>query len=393
MTEVNGYGVGEDAVVSWCCIRVRTLIDMVLRLVLTFSLAFPVPFLLSSRYDIDPQSVGRLEVGTETLVDKSKSSKTVLMSLFPHNTDMEGATVVNACYGGTSALLNAFYWCESSGWDGRYAIVVAADIAAYARGPARPTSGVGAVAFLVGRDAPLAFAPHLRATHAAHVWDFFKPDHTVEYPTVNGQLSQVCYFQALEDCYGRFAQKMERELSTNDGKQQLSEQNDEAASDAFDATFPDYWVFHSPYNKLVQKSYARLFLLDARRRYQQKLAQRRQTGSGIDDEKKDEDLLLALGKGPLRDWLAKPIEETYADKALEKALKGVSGKDYQMRLADANAASVVVGNTYAASVFLGLASLVDRAGRREENGLTHGKRISLFSYGSGAMATMYCLNV
>ena len=120
------------------------------------------------------------------MVDKSKSTKTVLMSLFPGITDMEGATVVNACYGGTSALLNAFYWVESSGWDGRYAIVVAADIAAYDKGPARPTCGAGAVAVLVGRDAPLAFNPKEKASHAAHVWDFFKPDHTVEYPTVDG---------------------------------------------------------------------------------------------------------------------------------------------------------------------------------------------------------------
>lgn len=138
--------------------------------------------------------MGRLEVGTETLVDKSKSTKTVLMDLFPGNTDVEGATVVNACYGGTAALLNAFLWVESDGWDGRYAIVVAADIAAYAKGPARPTCGAGAVAVLVGRDAPLVFNPKERATHAAHVWDFFKPDHTVEYPTVDGEFAFLVYF-------------------------------------------------------------------------------------------------------------------------------------------------------------------------------------------------------
>ena len=326
-------------------------------------------------------SVGRLEVGTETLVDKSKSTKTVLMQLFPNNSDMEGATVVNACYGGTSALLNAFYWCESSGWDGRYAIVVAADIAAYARGPARPTSGAGAVAFLIGRDAPLCFLPQSRATHAAHVWDFFKPDHTVEYPTVNGQLSQVCYFQALEDCYERFTQKMN---AIQTGKKE------EEAEARFNATVPDYWVFHSPYNKLVQKSYARLFLLDARRIYQDKFEQcRKQQEGDTDDEKKDEDALL---DGPLREWLVKPLEETHSDKVLEKVLKGLSAQDCKQRLGDANAASIVVGNTYAASIFLGLASLVDRAGRRDD-GLTPGKTISLFSYGSGALATMYCLQV
>jgi len=38
---------------------------------------------------------------------------------------------------------------------GRYAVAVAADIAVYATGNARPTGGAGAVAMLVGPNAPL----------------------------------------------------------------------------------------------------------------------------------------------------------------------------------------------------------------------------------------------
>lgn len=34
---------------------------------------------LLEKYNISPHNVGRLEVGTETLLDKSKSLKTVLM--------------------------------------------------------------------------------------------------------------------------------------------------------------------------------------------------------------------------------------------------------------------------------------------------------------------------
>jgi len=322
-----------------------------------------------------------LEVGTETLVDKSKSTKTVLMDLFPGNTDMEGATVVNACYGGTAALLNAFLWCESSGWDGRYAIVVAADIAAYARGPARPTCGCGAVAVLVGRDAPLSFDPQHRATHAAHVWDFFKPDHTVEYPVVDGALSQVCYYQALEDVYRRFVAKMEQQQQQRGGA-------------SFDCETPDYWVFHAPYNKLVQKSYARLFLCDARRRYaaehaaagEEKKQEPTTNGNSNDDgtsNSKTDELDV--------EFLTKPVEETYADRALEGALKKRSAAAFEARLSDANHASKLVGNTYTASVFLGLASLIDRVGGRGE--LTPGKSVVLFSYGSGALATMYRLQM
>lgn len=47
---------------------------------------------LLKKYNVDPKSIGRLEVGTETVVDKSKSTKTVLMDLFKDsgNTDIEG---------------------------------------------------------------------------------------------------------------------------------------------------------------------------------------------------------------------------------------------------------------------------------------------------------------
>ncbi len=355
------------------------------------SLALTVVHNLLEKYDIDPNDVGRLEVGTETLIDKSKSTKTVLMSLFPHNHDIEGVTTINACYGGTAALLNTFAWVESDGWDGRYGIVVAADIAAYAKGPARPTSGAGAVAVLVGRDAPLAFDPRERVTHAAHVWDFFKPDHNVEYPTVDGALSQVCYYQALEDCWCRFAEKVEKIGGLEDCWCRFAEKVEKIGGGEgggqgldFNAESPDYFVFHAPYNKLVQKSYARLYLLDARRKYE-KMNQSRSTKEEEIKTKEDTE------NDPLKEWVSKPIEETYSDKLLEKELKKLSSKSFETRLSDANAASKLIGNTYAASVFMGLASLMDKIGRDEENAI--GKKAVVFSYGSGSMASMYSLRM
>jgi hydroxymethylglutaryl-CoA synthase len=335
------------------------------------SLCLTVVHALLEKYRIDPSLVGRLEVGTETLVDKSKSTKTVLMSLFGDNTDIEGATVVNACYGGTAALLNAFHWCESSGWDGRYAVVVAADIATYARGPARPTSGAGAVAVLVGRNAPLAYRPKERATHAAHVWDFFKPDPGVEYPTVDGALSQVCYYRALEDVYERFLAKLPGEP---DQKKTVE-------------TAADYYCFHAPYNKLVQKSFARLYLMDARRQ----LSTNGKTGGDNGDAREEKKL-----DHPLQEWVEKEISETYNDKVLEKAVQKVSAESFKKKCGDANYASTQIGNTYTASVFFGLASLIDRLGGGGGGGtdtLVEGTTIGMFSYGSGALATMYRLHV
>jgi hydroxymethylglutaryl-CoA synthase len=113
-------------------------------------------------------------VATETILDHSKSIKTVIMQLFAEsgNSDVEGAQTeppvlpccpavrcalcscsyaaapirvgidcMNACYAGTNALFNSAAWVESSAWDGRLAMVVCADIAEYAEGPARPTGG------------------------------------------------------------------------------------------------------------------------------------------------------------------------------------------------------------------------------------------------------------
>ena len=112
---------------------------------------------LLENYNIAPESIGRLEVGTETIIDKSKSVKSVLMSLFQEsgNTSIEGIDTTNACYGGTNALFNSLQWIESSAWDGRYALVIAGDIAVYAKGPARPTGGAGVIAMLLGKDAPI----------------------------------------------------------------------------------------------------------------------------------------------------------------------------------------------------------------------------------------------
>lgn len=110
-----------------------------------------------SKYNIDPRSIGRLEVGTETLIDKSKATKTLLMDLFgpAGNHDVEGIDNKNACYGSTAALFNCINWIQSESWDGRNAILMCGDIAIYAEGAARPAGGMGACAMLIGPDAPL----------------------------------------------------------------------------------------------------------------------------------------------------------------------------------------------------------------------------------------------
>ena len=65
---------------------------------------------LLEKYNIKKEDVGRLEVGTETLLDKSKAIKTSLMELFQGCHDIEGVQSTNACYGATAAIFNTIDW-------------------------------------------------------------------------------------------------------------------------------------------------------------------------------------------------------------------------------------------------------------------------------------------
>jgi hypothetical protein len=138
-----------------------------------------------------------------------------------------------------------------------------------------------------------------------------------------------------------------------------------------------------------------MHFVDARRKYAREKAIRGEQPEEKKDDNnpQDKSTTNALEEyGPFTEVdLTRPIEETYTDRALEGTLKNISKSSYAKRLTDANAASRIVGNTYTASVFLGLASLVDQAGGRGE--LMPGKTVGVFSYGSGAIATMYRLHV
>ena len=127
------------------------------------------------------------------------------MQLFENsgNTDVEGIDTTNACFGGTAALFNAVNWVESSSWDGRLAVVIIADIAVYAAGNARCTGGGGAIALVIGPNAPLVLDRGLKTTHMTHVYDFYKPNMSSEYPVIDGLLSLKCYLSALDICYKR----------------------------------------------------------------------------------------------------------------------------------------------------------------------------------------------
>ncbi|THH17363.1 hypothetical protein EW146_g3433 [Bondarzewia mesenterica] len=348
------------------------------------SMALTVVSSLMKRYNIDPKSIGRLEVGTETIIDKSKSVKTVLMDLFAAsgNHDIEGLDSKNACYGSTNALFNAVNWVESRSWDGRNAIVFAGDIAVYAEGGARPVGGAGACAILVGPNAPLVFEPSVRlmrqpvaihGTYMANTYDFYKPDLSSEYPTVDGPLSVSTYIRAMDGAYSAFRAKVAsatKALASAHGNGHAPEENGSGKpvdpKSVFTLQDIDYTVYHSPYGKQVQKGHARLLYNDY-----------------LSAPHKTQFTTVPAELAEL------PYERSISDKTVEKTFMALSKADYAARVAPSMRCAARCGNMYTASLYGGLASLLASI----EPAAIHGKRVSMYAFGSGCASSFFTLRV
>lgn len=92
MSEFSGTGEDEDPV----------------------SIALTVTSRLMFEYNVKFHEVGMLYVGSESLIDRSKSIKSNLMMLWNEHScsDVGGVDTYNACYGGTAAMLNCMNWTQ-----------------------------------------------------------------------------------------------------------------------------------------------------------------------------------------------------------------------------------------------------------------------------------------
>ena len=278
------------------------------------------------------------------------------------NTNIEGVDTVNACYGGTNALFNAVNWVESSAWDGRDAIVCTGDIALYKKGNARPTGGAGCIAMLIGPDAPLAIEPGKRGTYMQHAYDFYKPDLTSEYPVVDGHFSVTCYTEAVDACYQAYNTR-EVSLQKNGVVNGIHNATEDVATplDRF-----DHVLFHSPNCKLVTKSYARMLYNDYRGNPNNPAFE------SVPKEMRDISYQTSLN-----------------DKTVEKTFMGLSKKQFQTRVHPGIQVPTMCGNMYCASVYGSLVSLLSNVSADK----LKGKRIGVFSYGSGLASSFFSMKV
>jgi hydroxymethylglutaryl-CoA synthase len=172
---------------------------------------------LIRQYDIDPQAVGFLGLGTESSTDNAVGAVIVrglvdrglsALGLPTLSRNCEVPEFKHACLGGVYALKAAVRYvaCEA---EQRAAIVVCADVAEYERGSTgEQTQGAGAVAMLVTQT-PSLFTIDLRHAGSASAYrgpDFRKPFarhfheafasgslRLTDFPVFSGKYSTYCY--------------------------------------------------------------------------------------------------------------------------------------------------------------------------------------------------------
>ncbi|KAH1248949.1 Hydroxymethylglutaryl-CoA synthase [Glycine max] len=183
----------------------------------------------------------------------------------------------------------------------------------------------------------------------AHAYDFYKPNLASEYPVVDGKLSQTCYLMALDSCYNHLSHKYD-----------IQEGMQFSISDA------EYFVFHSPYDKVFYD-----FLKNP---------------SFVDEAAKEKlkpfATLSGDEPGSRKDLRSKDAISYLCIPTTCKASIRCKGASNHLDIPKQ------VGNMYTASLYATFISLI-----HNKHSTLDGKRVILFSYGSGLTSTMFSLQL
>lgn len=348
---------------------------------------------LFQQESLDPKSVGRLYLGTESALDSAKPTATYILALVEeqlaaaHGADalrnVDAVDLTFACVSAVDALENACLWALQN--PGRKAIVVASDLAKYDLGSTGEyTQGAGAVALLVGTDPALVSIDPAMGVATKGERDFFKPRRTFTKAAV---LAEAAALLGVELTEAEAAEKLADAEGFWGGNRMLR-------------SFVEEPVFDGQYSNDTYVSRIKEAL--------DNLYTKVQVNPALDWEKVVMHLPYAFqGRRMLvnfyLDWMKANnrwndvVEVMGSDLPEDRAeakewIRAFSKSDYYKAyvakaLAPAERASSLIGNMYTGSIFMGLLStLCDAAERGEE--LT-GKRMGFMGYGSGSKAKVF----
>ncbi|KPI38558.1 Hydroxymethylglutaryl-CoA synthase [Cyphellophora attinorum] len=185
-----------------------------------------------------------------------------------------------------------------------------------------------------------------------------------EYPYVDGQFSLQCYTKAVDKCYAAYnarEQTLKARLNGHANGNGHKEESQDTPIDRF-----DYLAFHAPTCKLVSKSYARMLYNDFL--------------------SNPSDPAFAEVAQALRDI---DYKASLTDKNVEKTFMALTKKRFQARVQPSIQVATQCGNMYCGSVYGGLVSLISNIAPKQ----FEGKRVGVFSYGSGLASALFSLKI
>ena len=292
----------------------------------TVSLAAEAARRVLAAAKLDGSELGMLVVGTETGVDHSKPVASFVQGLLDLPRTMRVFDTQHACYGGTAGLMAALEWIASGSAAGKSALVICSDIARYGVNTAgEPTQGAGAVAMIVGKNPALLEIDVGISGVSSSHVHDFWRPLGMREAQVDGHYSVQCYLDALSGAYRGWKQKAI--------DKELVHAN-ELVSEKLARI-----CYHVPFCKMARKAHVQVRQCD-----------------------------LEDARNP---W----------DTTVEEERAKLS---FREQVEPSLTACSRVGNIYTGSLYLSLAGLLEA-----EASALAGKRIGMFSYGSGCTSEFF----
>lgn len=281
------------------------------------------------------EGIRTLIVATESGTDQSKAAGLAIHRLLDLPSQVRVIEFKEACYSGTAGLQAAIGLVSRN--PGDRVLVIASDVARYELdSPGEPTQGAGAVAMLVSADPSLIEIEPASGIHSADVDDFWRPNDSTT-AIVDGALSVTAYLDSLTGAW-------------ND----LQDRGGAGIAEI------DRILYHQPFTKMAKKAQVHLAGI---------------TGAALSTELGVE-AAAGVGAAVSADTAEQPGAPASADTG---ATASATTGPRDTGLATSTLYNRRLGNSYTASLWAGLCSLLDH----DED--LAGRRIGLFSYGSGSV--------
>lgn len=337
---------------------------------------------------IDPTTLGRIYVGTESAVDGSKPTATYATEFveqqlsgkygarcFKH---CDAVDLTFACIGAVDAMQNCLDWIKAG--SNRKAVVIASDLSKYElHSTGEYTQGAGAVAVLLSENPKILTVEDSWGIGMQSVGDFFKPRRTFSKDQIIAELmepkasvaakkaeaqpalntfwgdpnKQVSIYKEEPVFDGQYSNKCYSDRIT----EALAHFNEQQATEFYKDW--DYLIFHLPYayhgRRIILKNW--LEWIENTPVYNALIAE---VGTPDSDPKT---------------WIKRVAKSSHYT-----AFVGD-------KIAITERASSQIGNMYTASIFMALLSLLVHA--KAENTELIGKKLGFIAYGSGSKSKVF----